>query len=160
VLIAVVRAGSGQQERRPAEPRKPEERAVGMSGTNLVLTETMDMDQASVREEGLQEEGRRHPKLLVWDEDGSCHEGRTPGIGNTTMFVESTWMAPVGSEVTMSVVPREGDAVGQELVTGTVVWHCPLGDEFKNQAGFGVLLQRHRPQGLGPDITDGSKEAA
>jgi len=161
VLMAMVEPGGGHQKRRFGDRRNSEEKAVDASiaGPVLrVLMEGANVDRASGSAEGHREEARGHPKILIWDQEGGCHEGRTPYIGNATMFVESTWRAPVDSEVTISVVPKEGDAVGQELTKGRVVWHCPQDDEFKNQAGFGVLLQQHGPQGSGPDLIVGGKQ--
>jgi hypothetical protein len=158
VLIPVVGASDGQQERKFGDRRKSEEKVVGTSGACPVLRENVNMDRASGGGEGHQEKGKRHWKLLVWDQDGNCHEGKTPCIGKPTMFVESTWMAPIGSDVTISLVPGEEDSVGQELIQGKVVWHCPQDDEFKNKAGFGVLFQQQRQQLLGPETLSGPKE--
>lgn len=110
--------------------------------------------------ESHREEGKHHRKLLVWDQDGNCREGKTPCVGNTTMFVESTWLGPIGSGITISFVPGEEDAVGQELARGMVVWHCPRDDEFGNQAGFGILFQREWLQSSGLDSAIGRKEGA
>ncbi|MGE0470381.1 MAG: hypothetical protein AB7L09_22350 [Nitrospira sp.] len=74
------------------------------------------------------------------------------------MFVESTWLAPIGSDVTISLVAGEKDSVGQELIQGKVVWHCPQDDDFQNEAGFGVLLPQQWPQLFGPDTLSGPKE--
>lgn len=140
MLMSTGPTSSDQQERRSGDHRKSEERVVSVSGANSLLPERVKRDRAFVNAESHRQEGRQHRKLLVWDQDGNCREGKTPCIGNTTMFVQSTWMAPVGSEVTISLVPEEEDAVGQGLSRGMVVWHCPRDDEFGNQAGFGVLL--------------------
>ncbi len=67
-------------------------------------------------------------------------------------------MAPVGSEITISLVPEEEDAVGHELTRGMVVWHCPLGEEFRNQPGFGVLFERQCPELPNPEPPNGLKE--
>lgn len=157
VLMAVVEPGGGHMERRFVDRRKAEEKGADVSIVNPMAVDGAKVDRASGNVESHREEVRGHSKLLIWDQEGSCHEGKTPCIGKTTMFVESVWMAPVGSEVTISVVPKEGDAVGQELTKGTVLWHCPQDDEFKNQSGFGLLLQQHRLQGSGPDLIDGGK---
>jgi len=158
VLMMVVETRCGHQERKFGDRRKSEEKPVAASNADPVLMEGANVDRASGSAESHREDARGHLKLLIWDQGGGCHEGRTPYIGNAMMFVESTWMAPVDSEVTISVVPKEGDAVGQELTKGRVVWHCPQDDEFKNQAGFGVLLQQHEPQGSGPDLIVGGKQ--
>lgn len=158
VLMAAVGASGDHQERRLGDRRQLEEKTVGASGSDPVFTERVQSDRASGSEEGHRGDGKRHWKLLVWDHDGNCHEGKTPCIGKPTMFVESTWMAPIGSYVTISLVPGEGDSVGQELIQGKVVWHCPQDDEFKNAAGFGVLVQQQWPQLLGPDTLSGPKE--
>ena len=160
MLMPAVGASGDHQERRLGDRRKLEQKAVGAPGSSLVLTERGKSDRAAESGEGHREEGMRHRKLLVWAEDGSCHEGKTPYIGNATIFVESTWMASIGSDVTISLVPGEENSVGQELVRGKVVWHCPQDDEFKNEAGFGILVQEHRPQLVGPDTLSGLKEGA
>jgi len=154
VLMAVVGPGGGHMERRFVDRRKAKEEAVDVS----IAMDGAKLDRASGSVEGHREEARGHSKLLIWDQDGSCHEGKTPCIGKTTMFVESTWMAPIGSDVTVSLIPGEGDSVGQELIQGRVVWHCPQDDEFGNQEGFGVLFQRKWAQLPGPDIVSGPKE--
>ena len=157
MLMAAVGASGDHQERRIGDRRKLDGKAVGASGSNLVLTERVKSDRASGSDEGHRGDEKRHWKLLVWDQDGNCHEGMTPCLGNATMFVESAWMAPIGSDVTISLVPGEEDAVGRELIHGKAVWHCPQDDEFKNKAGFGVLFQQ-QPQLLGPDTLSGPKE--
>jgi len=156
--MAAVEASGDHQERRLGDRRQLEGKAFGASGANPVLTEKVKSDRASGSEEGHRGEGRRHRKLLVFSQDGSYHEGKMPCIGKATMFVESTWMAPIGSDVTISLVPGEADSVGQELIQGRVVWHCPQNDEFGNQEGFGVLFQRQWAQLPGPDIVSGPKE--
>lgn len=140
VLMAMVGTSGDQQGRRSGHRRKSEEKVVRVLVVNPVLPESVKRDRDPMNAENHRQEGRQHRKVLVWDQDGNCREGKTPCIGNTTMFVESTWMAPVDSEVTISLVPEEEDAVGQELSRGMVVWHCPKDDEFRNQAGFGVLF--------------------
>lgn len=140
VSMAMVGTSGDQQGRRSGNRRTSEEKVVRVLGVNPVLPESVKRDRASVNAESHRQEGRQHRKLLVWDQDGNYREGKTPCIGNTRMFVESTWMAPVGSEVTISLVPEEEDAVGQGLSRGMVAWHCPRDDEFGNQAGFGVLF--------------------
>ncbi|MBX3301285.1 MAG: hypothetical protein KF693_03635 [Nitrospira sp.] len=75
------------------------------------------------------------------------------------IFVESAWLAPIGSDVTISFLSEAEDSVGQEFIQGKVVWHCPQDDEFKNRAGFGVLVQRQWPQSRGPDILSEPEEA-
>jgi hypothetical protein len=158
VLMTAVGASGDHQERRLGDRRKLEEKPVGASDSNPVLTESVKSDRVSGSEEGHRGEGERHRKLLVWDQDGNCHEGKTPCRGKPTMFIESTWMAPIGSDVTISLVPGEEDSVGQGLIQGKVVWHCLQDDEFMNEAGFGVLFQQQWPQLLGPDTLSGPKE--
>jgi len=153
VMMSVVGSRSDHQERRFGDRRKEGEQAVGASRSNPVLSERGKSDRASGSEEDCRGEGERHWKLLVWDQDGSCHEGTTPCVIETTLFVESTWMAPIGSDVTISLVPGEEDAVGQELIQGTVVWHCPQDDEFKNKAGFGVRLHPQSADTSSPDLS-------
>lgn len=156
MLMAMVGTSGDQQGRRSGNRRESEGKVVGVLGVKTVLPESGKRDRNSVNAESHRQEGRHHRKLLVWDQDGNCRDGKTPCVGNPTMFVESTWMAPVGSEVTISLVPEEADAVGQELSRGMVVWHCPLDDEFRNQAGFGVLFQRQWLQLSGPETSTGS----
>ena len=158
MVMAMVGTSGGHQERRFGGRRKLDEKVSGVSDANRAAPESIKRGQVSVSTENHREEGRRHRKLLVWDQDGHCHEGTTGCIGRAKMFIESTWMAPVGSEITISLVPEEEDAVGHELTRGMVVWHCPLGDEFRNQAGFGVLFQRQCPQLPSPEPPTGSKE--
>ena len=159
MLTAIVGTSGGQQERRSGDRRKSEERGGGVSGVNPVLPASLRRSRSSVNAESHREEGRQHRKLLVWDQDGNCHEGTTGFVGRARMFIESTWMAPVGSEITISLVPEEEDAVGHELTRGMVVWHCPLDDEFRHQAGFGVLFERQCPQLPSPEPPPtGSKE--
>lgn len=159
MLMAMVGTSGDQQGRRSGNRRKSEEKVVRALGVNPVLPESVKRDRDPMNAESHRQEGRRHRKLLVWDQDGYCHEGTTGCIGRAMIFIESTWMAPVGSEVTISLVPEEEDAVGHELTRGMVVWHCPLADEFRNQAGFGVLFQRQCPQLPSPEPPTGSKES-
>lgn len=140
MLMAMAGTSGDQQGRRSGNRRTSEEKVVRVLGVYPVLPESVKRDRDPMNAENHRQEGRQHRKLLVWDQDGNCREGKTPCVGNTTMFVESMWMAPVGSEVTISLVPEEEDAVGQEFSRGMVVWHCRLDDEFRNQAGFGVLF--------------------
>lgn len=159
MLTAVVGTSGGHQERRFGERRKSDERVGGVSDANRAASESAKRGQGSLSTENHREQGGRHRKLLVWDQDGQCHEGTTGCIRRAMMFIESTWMAPVGSEITISLVPEEEDAVGRELTRGMVVWHCPLGDEFRNQPGFGVLFERQCPQLPSPEPPPtGSKE--
>jgi len=160
VLMSVIRAGGDHRERRSGDRRKVEEQAIGVSGSNLVLSERGKSDRVSGSEEDRQGEGKRHWKLLVWAQDGTCHEGTTPCVGAAMLFVETTWRAPIGSDVTIGLVLEEKGMTGQELIQGTVVWHCSQDDQFKNEAGFGVLLQQQWPQLLGPDSLSGPKEGA
>lgn len=157
MLMAMVGTGGGHHERRSVDRRKPEEKAVGLSDVNRVSLDSIKRDRASVKTEDHREEGRRHRKLLVWDQDGNCQEGKTPCLRSTAVFVESTGLIPIGSDVTLSLVPGEEDSMGQELAQGKVVWHCPRGDEFGNEAGFGVLFQRAWPQAPGPGIVSGTE---
>lgn len=147
-LMAEVGANSAHPDRRAGERRKPDARVMPADGA--------DTTKVAGYEEG---EGKRHHAVRWKMSGGSCHEGTTPKIGNTTIFVESKEMAPVGTEVVISFVPKREEAVAKELVQGTVVWHCPLGDAFQNQAGFGVSLQQHAPKKLALDIVDGPKKA-
>jgi len=73
------------------------------------------------------------------------------------VFVESTRLMPIGSDVTLSLVPGEEDSVGRELAQGKVVWHCPQADEFGNEAGFGVLFQREWLQSSDLNSASGRK---
>ncbi len=157
VISVLVGTSGGQQDRRFSDRRKSGERIVGASGANSVPVETVKSTPPSVSVENHREGGRRHQKLLVWDQDGNCHEGKMPCLRSTTVFVESTWLSPIGSDVTISLVPSEEDSVGQELAKGMVVWHCPQDDEFGNQAGFGVLFQRQWLQSPGPDAAGGRR---
>jgi len=160
VLMAMVGTSGGPQERRFGDLRKSGEKAGGVSDAKLVPLESVKKGRVSISTEDHREEGGRHRKLLVWDQDGNCHEGKTPCLKNTTVFVESTWLMPIGSDVTLSLVPREEASVGQELAQGKVVWHCPRADEFENEAGFGVLLQRQWLQLPGSEAMTRSKESA
>ena len=153
----MVGTSGGQQEKRFGDRRKSDERPAGESGANLVLSEIVKRDRASVSVANRREEGS-HRKLFLWDQDGNCHEGKTPCLGSTTMFVESTWLAPIDSDVTISLVLGEEDSVGHELAQGKTLWHCPHSDEFGNHAGFGVLFQREWPQSPGSGAISGSKE--
>ena len=155
-LMTEVGASSGRSERTGGERRKSEANGVGAPGVRLMLMESADMTKAAGREGG---EGRRHHKLMWRIADGSDHEGTTPKIGDATIFVESKTMAPVGTEVIISFVSNEEKPIDQELVQGTVVWRCPLGDAFQNRAGFGVLLQQQTPNRPALDILDGPTEA-
>lgn len=76
------------------------------------------------------------------------------------MFVESTWMAPLGTELTICLAPKEESLVGQEFGLGTVVWHCRSGDEFKNHEGFGVAFPRRWPREHYPDPVETPQEMA
>ncbi|NGZ96455.1 MAG: hypothetical protein CV089_10070 [Nitrospira sp. WS110] len=157
VLMGIVGTSGGPQERRFGDRRKSDGKEVGVSDANLVSLERIKRDRVSVSTEDHREEGRRRRKLLVWDQEGNCHEGKTPCLRNTTVFVESTRLMPIGSDVTLSLVPGEEDAVGRELAQGKVVWHCPQADEFGNEAGFGVLFQRQWPQAPGTGTVSGTK---
>jgi hypothetical protein len=99
-----------------------------------------------VREAGAFDRSGGHKPVTFWTLDGSCHAGTTPHIGGVVIFVESRIAVPVGTEVTVSLAPVEKQSDAQDLAEGTVVWSCPLGDEFENQGGFGVLLRRQWPK--------------
>lgn len=94
--------------------------------------------------------------MTFWTPDGSRHMGMTPRVSGEMLFIESKQMVPVGTDITVSLASAEEQSVGQEIVEGTVVWQCPLGDEFKHQGGVGVRLKRCWPKG--PGIGGGSKE--
>jgi len=146
MLAMELRAGGGRDERRLSDRRRSEREGAGDPGTEVILKDGTDAGRASGREGDLVGKDQPHRKLVFWTQDGSCYEGSTPHLGGTLIFVESTWMAPLGTELTISLVPKEEHIVGQELGRGMVVWHCPFGDEFKNQGGFGVAFQRQWPR--------------
>jgi hypothetical protein len=98
-----------------------------------------------VGEAGGSDRSGGHKPVTFWTLDGSYHAGTTPYIGGVMIFVESRIAVPVGTEVTVSLAPVEKQSDAQDLAEGTVVWSCPLGDEFENQGGFGVLLRRQWP---------------
>ena len=157
-VMSMLEASGVRQGRRLGGRRKPEETTIDAVGVTSVLAERVAIKLISGNEEDYREAGTGHHKLLVWAQDGSCHEGKTSCIGSQTMFIESTWMASIGSDVTISYVPGEEDSVGQAPIQGKVVWHCPQDDEFGNQEGFGVLFQRQWAQPPGLDIMSGPKE--
>lgn len=157
MLMGVGAISGSQPERRLGDRRKLDEKAVSVSDVNLVSPESSKPGRVSVSMETYREEWRRRRKLLVWDQEGNCHEGKTPCLRSTTVFVESTRLMPIGSDVTLSLVLGEEDSVGRELAQGKVVWHCPQADEFGNEAGFGVLFQREWLQSSDLNSASGRK---
>lgn len=111
-----------------------------------------------VHEVGVSDRSEEHNPVTFWTLDGSRHAGMTPCVRGEMIFIESERMVPVGTDITVSLAPVEKQSDAQELAEGTVVWHCPLGDEFENQGGFGVRLQRRWPKG--PSLVGGTKEPA
>lgn len=144
MLLTAGGANGGRPERRAGDRRRTEVKRIGSSGARTMRMDGADMTRAAEHERG---EGQCHHTLMWRVPDGSCHEGTTPKIGGSMIFVESIEIAPVGTEVLISLVPREEDPVDQELVQGMVVWHCPFGDQFGKQSGFGVLLRKQRLNG-------------
>jgi hypothetical protein len=112
-----------------------------------------------VRENGASNRSRGHKPVTFWTLDGSCHAGTAPHIGGVMIFVESRIALPVHTQVTVSLAPVEKQSDAQDLAEGTVVWSCPFVDEFENQGGFGVLIQRQWPKGPIPESAVGLKEA-
>lgn len=92
-----------------------------------------------------------------WIPDGSCHEGVVFHRGHGVVFVESKRMVPVGTDVTIRLRSPEDDSTDCGVVEGTVVWHCPVADDFKNREGFGVSVRGRWPRLPGPAETEGKK---
>lgn len=156
------RVSSGRDERRAGERRSNQAKTRGASesATGLLVDNTMDGWQPQVREVGMPTRGGEHGPVTFWTTDGSCHEGMTMRMNGEMLFIESERMFPVGSELTVSLAPNEGQSAAEELAEGIVVWHCPLGDEYENKGGFGVRLKRRWPKGPVSDMAGGPKEAA
>jgi Tfp pilus assembly protein PilZ len=114
---------------------------------------------SQVREAGESNRTKEHSPVTFWTLDGNCHAGTTPRMGRGVIFVESSVAVPVGMEITLTLAPVEKPSDAQELAEGTVVWHCPLGDEFENQGGFGVIIRRQWPKGPDSESAVGLKEA-
>ena len=74
------------------------------------------------------------------------------------MFVESTWMAPIGSDVTISLVPGEGDSVGQELIQGKGCLALSAGRRVRGRKGAGV--RRSLPAAVAAIAWSGHSERA
>ncbi len=96
--------------------------------------------------------------VTFWGPDGSCYEGMSPRVAGEVIFVESKRLIPVDTEVTIRFTLPDDVLVNRGVAKGTVVWHCTLGDHFKNRKGFGVCIQGRWPQSPGPTGNDGSKE--
>ena len=112
-------------------------------------------------QKGRADGGMDHIPVTFWMPDGISHEGMTPRIGSTVIFIESKQAVQLGTEVTIRLTATQDEAVRKSGVAeGIVVWHCPLDDHFKNRAGFGVSLHSGHPQPSEPRKTEGSKEAA
>ncbi|NJN36883.1 MAG: hypothetical protein HC794_07280 [Nitrospiraceae bacterium] len=115
-------------------------------------------DERTLRKSTDSAHSREHGPVTFWTPDGSRHAGMTPRVSGEMIFIESERMVPVGTDITVSLAPLEKQSEAQELAEGTVVWHCPLGDEFENHGGVGVRLQRRWPKG--PGLVGGMKEPA
>lgn len=157
--------GYDGNERRASERRKSpvSGREMGQFGGGTVFighdARRVQDGMSQVREAGEFNRSEAHSPVTFWTLDGSCHAGTTPHMGGGVIFVESRLMVPVGTEITVSLAPVGKPSDAQELAEGTVVWHCPLGDEFENEGGFGVLIQRQWPKGPTSESAVGLKEA-
>jgi hypothetical protein len=167
--VEETRANGGRNEgneRRTGERRmnqaKSRERGPFEGGTVFIGNDVRRGHDwmSRIHEVGASNRSGEHNPVTFWTTDGSRHEGMTPRFTGEMLFIESKHMVPVGGELTISLATREGQSAGQELAEGIVMWHCPLGDEFENQGGFGVRLQRRWPKEAGSDLTGGPKEAA
>lgn len=155
-------ASGRRDERRAGERRSDEAKTRGAfeRATEFFGDVLMEGPQPRIRVVGVAPGGETHEPVTFWTADGSRHEGTMPPVNGEMLFVESKRMVPVGGKLTVSLVPREGQSTGQELFEGTVMWHCPHGDEFENHGGVGVRLQGRWPKGPGFDQAGGPKEAA
>ena len=119
-----------------------------------------------VRTDGLSNGGGQAAKgansipVTCWGPDGSCYEGMSSRAAGEVIFVESTRLIPVNTEVTIRFTPPDDVPVNRSVAKGTVVWHCTSSDHFTSRKGFGVCLQGRWPQPPGPTGNDDSKEAA
>ena len=158
------RSNSGRNERRAGERRMNQATSREMGpfegGTVFLGNDSGRGHQLMppAREVGASNRNEEHHPVTFWTLDGSCHAGMTPCVRGEMIFIESDRMVPVGTDIIVSLAPVDKQADAQELAEGTVVWHCPLGDEFENHGGFGVHLQRHWPKG--PSLVGGTKEPA
>lgn len=139
--ILNIRMENGRGEGSLGKAGRPEEKGVGTSRDRTMLFDGVNRMRTSLSPADFSEEERQRQKLFFWITDGSCHEGTTPCMGKTTIFIETTLVVSVGEEITVAPVSMDG-AEG-ELVVGTVVWRCPVKDEFGNLAGFAVCLHGH-----------------
>jgi hypothetical protein len=128
-------------------------------------SEGIPMDDAqsnrSLVQKGRADGGMDHIPVTFWMPDGSSHEGMTPCIGGQVIFIESKQAVQLGTEISIKLTTKEDEADSKwEVTEGIVVWHCPLEDDFKNRAGFGVSLRGGWPKPSCPTETGGSKEPA
>lgn len=158
------RSNSGRNERRAGEHRMNQatNREMGpFEGGTVFLGGDSGRGHelmTRVREIGSPNRSEEHHPVTFWTPDGSRHAGMTPRVSGEMIFIESERMVPVGTDITVSLAPLEKQSEAQELAEGTVVWHCPLGDEFENHGGVGVRLQKRWPKG--PSLVGGMKEPA
>jgi len=90
-------------------------------------------------------DGTNQVSVTFWTPDGSGHEGKTSGVGNAMLFVESKHSVSVGTDITIRLTEQNECATDGILVEGTVVWTCPAADDFKNREGFGLRIHGHWP---------------
>ena len=102
-----------------------------------------------------------HQPLMSWDPEGNCFEGITPHLTDDFLFVESNSMVLVGETITVRLIQRDSSRANSwDVAEGTVVWHCPSEDLFKNLRRFGVHLNGNWRRPLASSGAGSGKEAA
>lgn len=156
--IGVSSGNTEHNERRAGERRKDRAAWMGAAdgGAVILYDGVQQADDRRPRKTPDPVHRKEHGPVLFWTPDGTRHAGRTPQVNGDFLFIESEQMVPVGTDITVSLTTVEEQSGGQEIAEGTVVWHCPRGDEFKHQGGVGVRLKRRWPKG--PGLEGGLKE--
>lgn len=154
------RASSARIERREGKRKSDQAKTTNTSESRREFPGDVRIEEclSKTGQASVSVEGAEHAPVTFWTSDGSQREGTTPRVNGEMLFVESKRMVPVGGELTISLPSMERQSAEQELAEGVVMWHCPLGDEFENQGGFGVRIQKHWPKGPGSDLVGGPKE--
>jgi len=159
--FGAIGASSGStesNERRAGERRKDSAAWMGAADGGAVIHSdgVEQADERRLRKSTDSAHSGEHGPVTFWTPDGIHHAGKTPRVNGDFLFIESKQMVPIGTDITVCLAPVEELSAGEEIAEGTVVWHCPLGDEFNHQGGVGVRLKRRWPKG--PGLVGGPKE--
>jgi hypothetical protein len=95
------------------------------------------------------EEHANHVPVIFCTPEGEYHEGLTPRLDGTVMFIESKHAVPIGMNINIRSKEPNGGSEEWDVAEGTVIWRCPSADLFENASGFGVRLKgnwKHSPR--------------